>query len=192
MTSTYLRRAAVTLACLPLLAATPALASGPAPTRAEAVFEVDFLQDMIDHHAMAVMMAQMCIQKATHDELRTLCESIVAAQTAEIQLMQSWLQEWYGISYTPDMKKSAEKRMQRMMQLSGADFEIAFMDMMIRHHWKAVIEGRMCIDRAYHPELVALCQNIVETQSAEIIEMQTWLCEWHGICRSGPRPDAVQ
>ena len=32
-----------------------------------------------------------------HEELRELCENIIATQTAEIELMQSWLCHWYGI-----------------------------------------------------------------------------------------------
>lgn len=43
------------------------------------------------------------------------------------------------------------------------------------------------IDRAYHPELVDICANIVETQVAEITQMRTWLCEWYGVCNYGPK-----
>ena len=177
-------------AVLPLVVvmAGHAAASEPAPTRTQAIFEIDFMQDMIDHHHMAIMMSEMCLQKAVHPELLSMCQQIIAAQSMEIELMQGWLLEWYEIAYEPEMKKSEMKRMQRMMQLSPEEFEIAFMEMMIRHHWKAVVEGRVCVDRAYHIELVATCQNIVETQTAEIEQLQTWLCEWYGICRSGPQP----
>jgi uncharacterized protein (DUF305 family) len=73
--------------------------------------------------------------------------------------------------------------MERIASLNGAEFEIAFMEMMIRHHEKAIKEGRHCVDRAYHSALRALCENIIATQSAESAEMQTWLCQWYGECR---------
>lgn len=38
------------------------------------------------------------------------------------------------------------------------------------------------MDRAYHAELRALCENIIVAQSAEIEQMQTWLCQWYGEC----------
>jgi uncharacterized protein (DUF305 family) len=60
-------------------------------------------------------------------------------------------------------------------QMSGAEFEIAFMESMIRHHWKAVIRGASCINRAYHAELIQLCGQIVETQTAEITAKTTAL-----------------
>ena len=50
-------------------------ASGPAPTKAQARYEIDFLQDMIDHHMMAVMTAELCVEKAVHEELRAWIEA---------------------------------------------------------------------------------------------------------------------
>ena len=87
------------------------------------------------------------------------------------------------ITYEPVMKPGDEQMMERLASLSGAEFEIAFMEMMIKHHEKAIKEGRHCLDKAYHPELRELCENIIRTQSAEIAQMQTWLCQWYGECR---------
>jgi uncharacterized protein (DUF305 family) len=75
------------------------------------------------------------------------------------------------------------RQMEKLAALDGEDFEVAFMRMMIRHHRQAVVESTRCVDRAYHPELVELCEGIIATQSAEIELMQTWLCDWYGICR---------
>ncbi|WP_146073314.1 DUF305 domain-containing protein, partial [Arthrobacter sp. N199823] len=41
--------------------ATPALADAPAQSEQAASYEVDFRKNMIDHHTMAVMMAQTCL-----------------------------------------------------------------------------------------------------------------------------------
>jgi uncharacterized protein (DUF305 family) len=182
------RLAALTGAVLALSAGSPVRADDPAPTRAQAQYEVRFMTEMIDHHSMAVEMAQMCLTNATvHEELQTLCGEIITAQTQEIATMQSWLQSWYGITYSPQMMRGMQQHMERMAQMSGAEFEIAFMKSMIRHHWRAVVSASGCIDRAYHPELVDMCANIVETQVAEITQMRTWLCEWYAICNYGPK-----
>jgi uncharacterized protein (DUF305 family) len=160
------------------------IASAPAPDRATARYEIDFMQDMIDHHAMAIMMADMCLEKnLVHEELRELCADIKATQTAEMQQMQAWLQEWYGISYAPEMNPGMMKEMEKLAELDGAEFEIEFMEMMIQHHKKAVKEGEQCLKKAYHPELREMCGDIVESQTAEIELMQTWLCEWYDICK---------
>ena len=159
------------------------IASGPAPTRAQARYEIDFMQDMIDHHMMAIMTAELCVEKAVHEELRAMCEEIIAAQMAEIEQMQARLQDWYGITYEPEMTPGMMKDVERLAALEGAEFEIAFMEMMIKHHAKAVKEGERCVDRAYHSDLVAMCQDIIATQTAEIEQMQQWLCEWYGRCK---------
>ena len=48
------------------------IASAPAPSQSVSNFEIKFMTDMIDHHHMAVMMAEMGLAKAIHPELRSL------------------------------------------------------------------------------------------------------------------------
>ena len=164
------------------LAVVPALADAPAPDRSTAHFEVKFMEDMMEHHHMAVMMAELCLTRATeHEALRDLCQNIIATQMQEMHQLHSWLEQWYGVQHEPMM--SGMGGMQRLERLSGAEFEIAFMQMMIRHHESAIREANKCLDRAYHSELEGMCQNIIATQSAEIQQMQTWLCDWYAICK---------
>ena len=59
-------------------------------------FEMEFLQEMIGHHRKAVKEGNRCVRRAAHRELVQLCESIIQAQQAEIELMSAWLCEWYG------------------------------------------------------------------------------------------------
>lgn len=164
------------------VAVLPALADAPAPTHSTAQFEVKFMEDMMEHHHMAVMMAELCLARATeHAALRDLCQSIITTQMQEIHQLHTWLEQWYGIQHEPMM--SGMGGMQHLDRLSGAEFEMAFMQMMIRHHEGAIREANKCLDRAYHTELEGLCQNIIATQSAEIQQLQTWLCDWYGICK---------
>jgi uncharacterized protein (DUF305 family) len=57
-------------------------------------FDRVFMAQMIPHHQMAVMMSST-ILNSTHPELRSLAQSIIKSQTAEIQQMQQWSQDWY-------------------------------------------------------------------------------------------------
>lgn len=168
---------------LVLAVASPAPASAPAPDKSTAKFESDFMTRMIDHHAMAVEMAEVCLDRASHDALRDMCEDVISSQSAEIGTMQSWLQDWYSVSHEPEMKPGDERKVEKLAALSGARFEIRFMKSMIRHHRKALVEAEGCLDRAFHAELRDLCEGIIEAQRAEIAMMQTWLCEWYDRCR---------
>jgi uncharacterized protein (DUF305 family) len=170
-------------------AAAPAKASAPASSEQAAAFEVDFLTGMVDHHEMAVMMAQECRQKAVHPELAQLCDSIVQTQAAQITQMQGWLGDWYGITHAPSMPQGQMQSMERLSRLSGAEYEIRFMRAMIRHHWGAVREAGACLSRAEHPELLSLCSRIRAAQLGEIAQMQAWLQDWYG--QHGGRPAAT-
>jgi uncharacterized protein (DUF305 family) len=165
-----------------VLSAKPVGADDPAPHPATAQYEIRFLESLIDHHMMAVLTAQLCEDLALHEDLLMLCQQIEAAQTAEIEEMQTWLEDWYGISYEPEMTRQMQRQIEELGSLSGADFEIAFMTMMISHHETAVTEGDRCAERAYHQDLIELCEDIVVTQSMEIAVMEDWLCDWYDIC----------
>lgn len=58
-------------------------------------FDREFIQQMIPHHQMAVMMSSMVINSAEHPELRKLAKSMINSQSAQIQQMQQWYQTWY-------------------------------------------------------------------------------------------------
>lgn len=157
-------------------------AAAPAPERSAARYEIRFMEGMIDHHAMAVMMGELCLERAIHEELAAMCAQIVETQSQEIATMQSWLADWYGITYEPQMSRQEERQMAQLATLSGAEFEIAFMEMMIEHHQAAIREAADCVERAYHRPLVRLCERIIAAQAAEIEQMRQWLCEWYGRC----------
>ncbi len=163
--------------------ASPASADAPAPATPTAKYEIRFLEGMINHHAMAVEEGEICLDRATHEELLALCQNIIATQSQEIELMQSWLSDWYGESHEPHMNPGQMNQMEKMASLTGEEFEIDFMTSMIRHHQQAIRDAERCVDRAYHDELVQLCQGIIDAQRAEIEQMQTWLCDWYSICR---------
>lgn len=59
-------------------------------------FDKAFIEQMVPHHEMAVMMSSMALQRADRPELRTLLQSIIDSQRAEIAQMRAWYQEWYG------------------------------------------------------------------------------------------------
>lgn len=69
-------------------------------------FDKAFLSEMIEHHQGAIDMANLAKQNAKHDEIKNLANDIVAAQTKEINDMQSWQQGWnYGSSDSNHMHR---------------------------------------------------------------------------------------
>lgn len=148
-----------------------------------AAFETAFMTAMIDHHAMAVHMADMCVEKAVQRKVRKLCRSIAAGQAAEIAKMRQWLSDWYGVAHEPAMSDPAHHaQMTELASLSGEAFEARFLALMIDHHRPAVTDGAECVAKAGHGELRRLCKRIVQSQQREIKQMRRWLCRWYDQC----------
>ena len=80
-----------------------------------------------------------------------------------------------------------EIMMQAMMQMemmdaemmealeNAQDFDQEFLHQMTRHHRMATMMAGMVVNSAQHREIRTLAQNIVESQSAEIAQMQQLL-----------------
>jgi uncharacterized protein (DUF305 family) len=127
---------------------------------------------------------------------------VIAAQTPEIEQMQSWLAAWYSIDYQPvsmgsmdampdaDMGAHAGHSMGTRMQTDppmmmgmmaglnraeGVDYDIAWLEAMIDHHDDALHMSERILERAIHPELIALAGSILDVQSAEIAQMEALL-----------------
>ncbi len=57
-------------------------------------FDRAFIQMMIPHHQDAINMANMALENAKHEEMKTLARDIIAAQQREIDMMKEWQRSW--------------------------------------------------------------------------------------------------
>lgn len=61
-----------------------------------AEFDREFLEQMIPHHEMAIMMVQMLQASTERSEMKELADNIMISQSREIDMMRNWLTSWYG------------------------------------------------------------------------------------------------
>lgn len=156
--------------------------------------DVMFAQMMIPHHRQAVEMSELMLAKdSISPEVRDLATQIRDAQAPEIETMTGWLETW-GEPVEPEggmeghdmgnMGGSGE--MQGMMtedqlaELEAAEGDEAarmFLESMTAHHNGAVEMAQEEIENGQYPDAIALAETIVETQQAEIEEMEALLAE---------------
>lgn len=148
-------------------------------------FDAQFIDSMLEHHRGAVTMAEQALEQAEHEELRTLAEAIIAAQTQEIEQMTAWRESWY-----PDLPPTAGMAMSMgEMTISddtGKPFDQRFIEAMISHHQGAIDMAKMAQQMAEHEEIKTLADAIITAQQAEIEQMQSWLKEWYGVSAASP------
>ena len=77
----------------------------------------------------------------------------------------------HGASGMHEMMDSSEK--EASLKLTGAD--VMFLQMMIPHHQQAIDISNVALTKSKDPELLALATSIRDGQSAEIIQMKSWL-----------------
>ncbi len=59
------------------------------------VFDKEFIEQMIPHHRMGVMMAQMVLRRSDRAEIEGLARAIITTQTNEIEQMGDWYRSWF-------------------------------------------------------------------------------------------------
>lgn len=154
-----------------------------------------FITMMIPHHEDAIAMANMALTRAEHPEIKQLAKNIKTSQSQEIEQMRAWYKKWYGTDVPKvdgnnmggGMMHGGKRGMMGNMRtdlaaLSNAkNFDQSFIEEMIPHHEMAVMMSQHLLSNAVHPEMKQLAQAIIQAQTKEINEMQSWYQQWYGI-----------
>jgi uncharacterized protein (DUF305 family) len=136
---------------------------------------------MIPHHEQAIEMSQIVLAAdGIHPDVADLAARIADAQAPEIEQMADWLDaRGYptppGMSGMPGIGMVSDDELDELRDLEGVEAEVLFLTAMIEHHEGAIEMANDEIDDGIDPETIALCERIVTSQTAEIIEMQALL-----------------
>ncbi|UUZ60072.1 DUF305 domain-containing protein [Nocardioides sp. B-3] len=173
--------------------------SAPAPQRSETehnAADVTFASEMLQHHARALSMVDLTLDRPIDPEVRELAEQVRAARAPEIQTFSEWLTDWdepipetmrdhvnagHGDEHVGESMEGVDTDMPGMMsademtalsEASDGEFRAMWLDMMIEHHEGAVEMAQAEIEDGRYQPAVNLAGDIVDTQSAEIETMQ--------------------
>jgi uncharacterized protein (DUF305 family) len=143
-----------------------------------------FIDAMVPHHQGAIVMAEVALKNAEHEEIIQLSRNIIASQQAEIEELKSIKQEEFGTSNVPmEMSPEQMRGMGMMMdpqQLANhKPFDKAFIDAMIPHHQSAIEMGQVALKNSDNPKIKELAQNIISAQQREIEQMTQWRQQWY-------------
>lgn len=138
--------------------------------------EQAFIEGMIPHHQEAIDTAKEVLERGgTTATMRALAENIILAQESEIEQMKEWYEEWYGVAYHD--VGGYVPMMRDLSELQGAELDRIFLEDMVMHHMGAIMMARSVEPYLEHKEMVTLVQAVIETQSAEIQQMQSMVQE---------------
>ncbi len=165
--------------------------------------DVAFATHMIQHHAQALSMVDLTLERPLDPDVAALAEQVRDAQAPEIELMSDWLVDWdedvpatmRDHSNAGHGDHSAAEALEGMGQDGGSDmpgmltadqlaeledacdaeFEDLWLELMIAHHEGAVqMAEQQAAEGTYRPA-VELAEDVVASQSAEIDQMRQLL-----------------
>lgn len=162
--------------------------------------DVTFASDMIIHHAQALSMVDLTLDRPLDPEVQALAEDIRAAQTPEIETMADWLTSW-GEEVPETMRDHANAGhdtdhmsdngddmnpgdmpgmmtaddMDALENASDEQVQDMWLEMMVEHHEGAVEMAETEQDDGQFKDAVDLAGRIIEAQSREIDTMKDLL-----------------
>lgn len=138
--------------------------------------EAMFAEMMIPHHQQAILMSEIALAKSSNPEVLDLAKQIIAAQSVEITLMESWVEDMdHGSHGNHSMSGMAtEEELTRLDSLSSPEFDELFLTLMIAHH-EGALDMVSMLDGTTNPEAKKLAEDIVRVQDQEIELMKKLL-----------------
>lgn len=153
-----------------------ALATTASPAGAQASAspaDLAFLDGMVPHHEAAVVMADEAAVEAQRAELKAFAAQVKKDQGEEIAQMKAWRKAWFGSDQAPAGHAHPVKPLPK-----GAAYDAAWAEEMVVHHQGALDMAQLALKEAKQPELRALAQRIIDSQSAEIEKLKAWAKAW--------------
>lgn len=148
-------------------------------------FDIYWMSQMIAHHNIAVDMANFVLKNGKDAKVKKAAQDIVNVQSLEVKQMTGWLKSWYNAKPNVAQMKLMVTDMQPMVDASqgkmpGHDMAMGnpdknFLENMIPHHQSAVDMAKLALKKALRPELKTFAQGVIDVQSKEITQYQTWL-----------------
>lgn len=163
----------------------------PQPPGAGSV-AVGFAQDMSAHHAQAVAMAGLVMERTDDESVTTLALDIQLTQQGQIGQMHGWLDLWDQPKTTvgPRMTwmspdgggvqgrmpgMASPEELGRLRETRGEEAERLFLQLMIDHHESGVAMAAAAVEQAPLPEVRRLAETMVSGQQVEIDAMRQML-----------------
>lgn len=167
------------------LSGTSAVAS---PSDSHNSADVDFLQDMINHHAQAVVMGDLAKDELTDTKVKAIAARISAEQKPEMGGMATLLKDWdekvppqaknpnfgardgHSSHSMPGMASTED--LDELGSAKGEDADRLYLDLMIAHHEGALT---MCATRARKgtdEKTEEIADDIRVTQKKQISQMK--------------------
>ena len=129
----------------------------------------EFIDAMVPHHEMAVMMADMELKSGSDAHVKEMAQKMKDAQNAEIAELKETRKRLTGSDEVPETHDPhMDEDMDLMNAASGAELDRIFLEHMIPHHAGALQIAHNALPNLKEANLKAMAQMIIDSQAEEI------------------------
>jgi uncharacterized protein (DUF305 family) len=141
--------------------------------------DVMFLQMMVPHHRQGIAIAELAEHRTVHREVRLLAKAIGATQGDEVRTMAGWLREWGQPATAPaeahaahgGMPATDQGSIEAVAKLRDAEFERAFLNLLIAHQDDAVQLARRELGGGRDPDVRRFARQVERSRAAQIRQL---------------------
>jgi uncharacterized protein (DUF305 family) len=144
----------------------------------------DFAMMMIMHHQGAIDMGNKEIEKGDDVIIKAMAQTMITMQQAEIVELQAFLQGHAAVNSAEGQEWDMEamNAMEKMdknsdLDVLTGDIDHDFAILMINHHQSATEMAQSLLHHGHHDELKEMANMMIEDQTKEINDLQTWLLD---------------
>lgn len=163
-----------------------------APAPASSAVDIGFLQDMVDHHDQAVWLSALALGGSEDRFVRQAATEVIAFQRYEMGLMTALLAQrgegrgesdrmtmiWMDHPPVPVVEMpgmASEAEIAELELLEGDDFDIRFLELLVRHHRGGLHMADIAADEAAAATVRELAAAMARNQRIEIAEYEAEL-----------------
>jgi uncharacterized protein (DUF305 family) len=159
-----------------------------------AEFDQLYIDMMIPHHASVVALAQAALPRLTDERLQEIAQTIIDTQSAEIEELRGYREQFYGSAESDPMPMDAQmmSMMEQAMPGMGSmeemafqmdaaaqvatfcaatDPDLTFIDQTTPHHEMAIVASETALTQATNQGIKDFAQRVIDDQQREIDEL---------------------
>ncbi|MEW5854074.1 MAG: DUF305 domain-containing protein [Myxococcota bacterium] len=151
-------------------------------------FARQYLRDMMLQRELAVDLNVLCVERATHAELRSLCAVMRDERTRELQELRDLLATGPGEvgategcePHPREVELTVAHNPHRLAQRTGDAFDQELLEAMARLYRIGLEEAERCTACAVDAELRQHCVATSSSLAPELRQLEIWLTEGFG------------
>lgn len=131
--------------------------------------DLEFIDAIVPHHEMAVMMADLVLEKGADLHIKEMAQTMKSAQAAEIAELKTTRKRIAGSAEVPEMHDPhTDDDMETMRGATGPALDRLFLEHMVPHHAGAIQIAHNALPNLEQANLKTMALAIIADQSEEI------------------------